>query len=661
MEISDKIAASLSEEGRYRLLIDAVTDYAIFMLDPSGFVTSWNPGAQRFKGYLAAEIIGQHFSRFYTPEDKADGLPARALQTALTEGKFEAEGWRVRKDGTRFWAFVVIDPIITESGVLIGYAKVTRDLTEPRKSEEALRQSQEQFRLLVRGVTDYALFLLDTEGHVSNWNPGAQRIKGYLPEEIIGKHFSEFYTEEDRKIGEPQRALETVRRDGRFEKEGWRVRKDGSRFWAHVVIDAIRDDHGELVGYAKITRDITERRETSEKLEKTREALLQSQKMEAIGQLTGGVAHDFNNLLMAILSSLELMRRRLPGDSRVIGLLDNAVQAAERGTLLTKRMLAFARRQELKQDIIDIPNLVRGMSELMRRSLGPSVNIETRFPLHTRPVLADANQLEMAILNLAVNARDAMEASGEIIIGTREYRIGPDNGHLEPGDYVCISVIDNGNGMDEETVRRATEPFFTTKGVGRGTGLGLSMVHGLAEQSGGRFNLKSTLGAGTTAELWLPVAQAERQVAEAAKVTLPSAPDYGSLSILAVDDDALVLTNTAAMLEDLGHTVQRASSARAALEILNNDPTIELVVTDQVMPQMTGLQLAKIVAQTWPDVLIVIATGYAETEPGALNNMPRLAKPFTRQELAAEILRLLPLTRNAGRVVKFPRAEAKDK
>jgi PAS domain S-box-containing protein len=661
MEISDKIAASLSEEGRYRLLVEAVTDYAIYMLDPSGIVISWNPGAQRFKGYLAAEIIGQHFSRFYTPEDQADGLPARVLQIALTEGKFEAEGWRVRKDGTRFWAYVVIDPIITESGVLIGYAKVTRDLSERKKSEEALRQSQEQFRLLVRGVTDYALYMLDTEGHVSNWNLGAQRIKGYLPEEIIGRHFSEFYTEEDRKTGEPQRALEIVRRDGRFEKEGWRVRKDGSRFWAHVVIDAIRDDYGELVGYAKITRDITERREASEKLEKTREALLQSQKMEAIGQLTGGVAHDFNNLLMAILSSLELMRRRLPADSRVIGLLDNAVQAAERGTLLTKRMLAFARRQELKQDIIDIPNLVRGMSELMRRSLGPSVNIETRFPLHTRPVLADANQLEMAILNLAVNARDAMEASGEIIIGTREYRIERDDGRLEPGDYVCISVIDNGDGMDEETVRRATEPFFTTKGVGRGTGLGLSMVHGLAEQSGGRFNLKSKLGAGTTAELWLPVAQAELQVAEAAKVTLPSAPDYGSLSILAVDDDALVLTNTGAMLEDLGHTVQRASSAKAALEILNSDPTIELVVTDQVMPQMTGLQLAKIVAQTWPDVLIVIATGYAETEPGALNNMPRLAKPFTRQELAAEIVRLLPLTRNAGRVVKFPRAEAKDK
>jgi len=332
------------------------------------------------------------------------------------------------------------------------------------------------------------------------------------------------------------------------------------------VIDPIFEKR-KLIGFAKITRDITERRASQDSLDRARESLFQSQKMEAVGQLTGGVAHDFNNLLMAILSSLELMRRRLPADSRVIGLLDNAVQAAERGTLLTKRMLAFARRQELKQDIIDIPNLVRGMSELMRRSLGPSVNIETRFPLHTRPVLADANQLEMAILNLAVNARDAMEAGGEIIIGTREYRIERDDGHLEPGDYVCISVIDNGNGMDEETVRRATEPFFTTKGVGRGTGLGLSMVHGLAEQSGGRFNLKSKPGAGTTAELWLPVAQAEPQVAEAVKVTLPSAPDYGSLSILAVDDDALVLTNTAAMLEDLGHTVQRASSAKAALEI----------------------------------------------------------------------------------------------
>jgi PAS domain S-box-containing protein len=254
--------------------------------------------------------------------------------------------------------------------------------------------------------------MLDIEGRVSSWNLGAQRIKGYLPHEIIGQHFSLFYTDEDRKAGEPQRSIEVAARAGRVEKEGWRVRKDGTRFWAHVVIDTIHDDDGSIIGYAKITRDITEREEAQEKLEKMREALLQSQKMEAIGQLTGGVAHDFNNLLMAVLGSLQLVRKRMPSDEKITTLVDNAILGAERGVTLTRRMLAFARRQELHADTIQIPEIVRGMTELLERSLGSSILIETRFPLALKPVRADANQLEMALLNLAVNARDAMPEGG---------------------------------------------------------------------------------------------------------------------------------------------------------------------------------------------------------------------------------------------------------
>jgi CheY-like chemotaxis protein len=321
-------------------------------------------------------------------------------------------------------------------------------------------------------------------------------------------------------------------------------------------------------------------------------------------------------------------------------------------------MLAFARRQELKQEAIDIQDLLRGMSDLMRNALGPSVTIETRFQLHTPPVLADANQLEMAILNLAVNARDAMEEGGDIVIATRQSSVGSGDDRLTPGDYLCISVADNGSGMDEETLRRAAEPFFTTKGVGRGTGLGLSMVHGLAEQSGGRFILKSRLGEGTTAELWLPVVQPQPEAAEAPKQSVAPVPDHGLLTILAVDDDALVLLNTVAMLEDLGHVVRSAGSAAAALAILEIDPDIQLVLTDQVMPQMTGQQLAKIAQAKWPDIPVLIATGYAEIEPGAPQNLPKLAKPFTQGQLAAEIRRLIPLTRNAGRVVPFPGAAA---
>src|SRR3954465_7562108 len=232
--------SALEEAARYRILVEAVIDYAIYMLDPAGVVTSWNAGAQRFKGYTPDEIIGEHFSRFYTEEDRARGLPATVLGIAAREGKFEGEGWRVRKDGTRFWAHVVVDPIRNSRGELTGFAKVTRDLTERRETLEALRRSEEQFRLLVQGVTDYAIYLLSPAGIITNWNAGAQRIKGYLPDEIVGKHFSQFYTDEDRCKGMPQKALDTAIREGRFESEGWRVRKGGMRFWSHVMLDVMR-------------------------------------------------------------------------------------------------------------------------------------------------------------------------------------------------------------------------------------------------------------------------------------------------------------------------------------------------------------------------------------------------------------------------------------
>jgi PAS domain S-box-containing protein len=654
MERSDRFSESLTDDGRYRLLIEAITDYAIYMLDPAGIVTSWNPGAQRFKGYTSSEIIGQHFSRFYGEEDRKSGLPARALETARREGKFESEGWRVRKDGSQFWAYVVIDPIRGPSGEIVGYAKITRDLTERKKAEQTLKRSEEQFRLMVQGVTDYAIYLLDAEGHVSNWNLGAQRIKGYLPHEIIGAHFSQFYTDEDRKAGEPERALATAARASRYEKEGWRVRKDGARFWAHVVIDPIRDDTGEIIGYAKITRDITERRDAQQKLEKTREALLQPQKMEAIGHLTGGIAHDFNNLLMAVLGSLELMRKRLPDDPKLTALLENAVLGAQRGAILTKRMLAFARRQELNLETLDIPELVRGMTDLLQRSLGPSISIETRFPLVLKPITADANQLEMALLNLAVNARDAMPGGGQIVVAAREEIVPAGHGSgLKPGRYVYLTVSDTGTGMDSATLSHAMEPFFTTKGPGKGTGLGLPMVHGLAEQSGGRLNLQSSVGKGTTAELWLPVAEGQTQALEQ---TLPfdqaAEKENPSLVVLAVDDDSLVLTNTVAMLEDFGHTVIPASSGREALEILRREHSVDLVITDQVMPQMTGLQLAEAIKGECPDLPVILATGFAETPPSGAA-LPRISKPFTQAELSTQMARMHPRPGKSGRILKF--------
>ena len=264
---AENLTVSLTEEGRYRLLIDALTDYAIYMLDPAGKVTSWNAGAERLTGYKAAEVLGRHFSMFHSEEDRAAGLPEQSLEIAVRDGRVEKQGWRLRKDGGRFWAHVVIDPIRSPDGMLLGFAKITRDLTEQQQAQEALRQSEQQFRILVQGVSDYAIFMLDPNGFVTNWNLGAERIKGYRPEEVIGEHFSKFYTEEDRQRGEPARALAAAASEGRFEKEGWRVRKDGTRFLANVVLVPIRDETGRLIGFAKVTRDVTERAATQRALE----------------------------------------------------------------------------------------------------------------------------------------------------------------------------------------------------------------------------------------------------------------------------------------------------------------------------------------------------------------------------------------------------------
>ncbi|MGZ6017368.1 MAG: PAS domain S-box protein [Phenylobacterium sp.] len=622
------------DESRYRILVDAITDYAIYMLDTDGHVSSWNAGAQRFKGYEPSEIIGKHFSQFYTPEDRAAGVPARALRTADEEGRFETEGWRIRKDGSRFWAHVLIDPIRTPRGDLIGFAKITRDLTERRAAEATLRQSEEQFRLLVQGVTDYAIYMLDPGGHVSSWNAGAQRIKGYLPQEILGQHFSRFYTDQDRDSREPEKALHIAATVGRFEKEGWRQRKDGTRFWAHVVIDAIRGDDGEIIGFAKITRDITERLETQRSLEQTRQALFQSQKLDAIGQLTGGVAHDFNNLLMAVLGSLELLRKRLPPDPKAAALLNNAVLGAQRGAALTQRMLAFARKQDLNIEGVDVRVLLDDMRGLLERSIGPSIDLKIDLPGDLGPACTDANQLEIALLNLAVNARDAMPSGGTATIEAANVLVGAKSElALTPGPYIRLAVVDQGEGMDAQTLARATEPFYTTKGVGKGTGLGLPMVHGLAEQSGGRLALYSKPGEGTRIELWLPQADAPR-VSEAAAHTVPSAAmGAGSLTILAVDDDELVLTNTAAMLEDLGHRVIAAPSAEVALARLDRD-RVDLVITDYAMPHVTGLALAREIARRRPNLPVVLATGFADLPPGQDLDLPRLAKPYSQAELA---------------------------
>jgi PAS domain S-box-containing protein len=633
---------ALTNDGRYRLLVDAMTDYAIFMLDPDGIVTSWNPGAQRLNGYRASEIIGEHFSLFYTPEDQKSGLPARVLRTAAAEGRFEDEGWRVRKDGTRFWAQEIVSPIKSPSGEIAGYAKIARDLTEKTRAEEMLRRNEEQFRLLVQGVTDYSIYLLSSNGTVSSWNPGAERIYGYRPEQIIGKNFASFYSNEDRQAGAPERAMEISAREGRFEQEGWRVRKDGSRFWANAIIDPIRNDMGDIIGFAKITRDITEQKETKRALEEAREALFQSQKMEAIGQLTGGIAHDFNNLLTGILGSLELIETRMAqGRVKEIGRYVNVAQgAAKRATALTNRLLAFSRRQALAPSPTNVMRLVSGLDELIRRTIGAAIDLQVDIPDDVWGILVDSNQLENALLNLCINARDAMPDGGRLEIKAANWRVdlhAAKAQDLAAGDYVIVSVSDTGTGMPKEIIERVFEPFFTTKPLGEGTGLGLSMVYGFAHQSGGKVWIESELGRGTRVHLCFPRHTGSVEPAEP-DISHDEHHPGRREAVLVVDDEAVIRMLITEVLEDLEYRYVEAADGLSGLKLLESEQELDLLITDICLPGgLNGRQLAEAALLLRPELKILFVTGQAapsiSRQDDLSPNMHVLTKPFTLEQL----------------------------
>ena len=622
----------LNEEQRFQLLVTGITDYAIYMLNPEGFVSSWNAGAERFKGYAAHEIIGQHFSLFYTEEDRRSGKPTRALQTAREQGKFEDEGWRVRRDGTRFWASVVVDPIRDSSGELIGFAKITRDITERKEAEEALRESENRFRLLVQSVTDYAIYMISPTGVITNWNAGAERIKGYKQEEIVGSNFAVFYTEEDRAKGMPAKTLTTAATEGRFEQESWRVRKDGTRFWAHVVVDSIRDETGKLLGFAKVTRDITERKQAAEALERANAALFQSQKMEAIGQLTGGIAHDFNNLLAVISSSVDVLTTRAQNyaDTKV---LDAMRRAVERGALMTQQLLSFARQQPLMVEKYDLNSVIGSFEPVLRRAGNSAIEMEIRPARDTKTVLLDAARFEAALLNLVVNARDAMPDGGKLQVSVESAQLGAGEvGNLAPGAYMRVSVSDTGSGMPPAVVARAFEPFFTTKEIGKGTGLGLSQVYGFIAQSGGDVVIDSEEGKGTTISMYLPAidgAPDDRIVAANDSVD----------TVLIVEDEPDVLDAAWQLFRSIGYEVATASNGVDAMAILERRSDIDILFTDVVMPKgMSGIQLGRLARELRPDLKVVLASGYPlpalREQYGRIDDFAFVVKPYLLAELA---------------------------
>jgi PAS domain S-box-containing protein len=638
---------NLIELQRFQILVSAINDYAIYMLDAGGHVVSWNAGAQRFKGYLPQEIIGQHFSRFYTEEDQAAGIPALALRTAETEGKFEAEGWRVRKDGSRFWASVVIDPIRAEDGRLIGFAKITRDISERRAADKALHQSEQQFRLLVQGVTDYAIYMLDLDGNITNWNAGAQRIKGYERDDVVGTHFSRFYTVEDRDNGVPHRALLTAATEGRYEQEGWRVRKDGSRFFAYVIIDAIHDSDGEFVGYAKITRDITEKQESAVALKRSEQALQQAQKMETIGKLTGGVAHDFNNLLQVISGNLQLLSRDIAGNERAERRLENALAGVSRGAKLASHLLAFGRRQALDPKVVNIGRFVFAMEDMLQRSLGEAIEVETVVSGGLWNTFVDVAQVENALLNLSINARDAMAGMGKLTIEIGNTFLDDvyarAHAEVSAGQYVMLAVTDTGSGMTPEVMGQAFEPFFSTKPEGKGSGLGLSMVYGFVKQSGGHIKIYSEVGHGTTIKLYLPRAHETEDVVSP---TLAKAVIGGMETILVAEDDEQVCATVVEMLVELGYQVLKASDAEGALAVIESGIGIDLLFTDVVMPgRLRSPDLARKARERLPDIAVLFTSGYTQNaivHGGRLDaGVELLSKPYTREDLARKVRHVL--------------------
>ena len=644
----------LIELQRFELLISAIRDYAIYMLDTGGHVVSWNAGAERFKGYTAGEIVGRHFSTFYTPDDRATGLPERALKIAQAEGTFQAEGWRVRKDGSRFWASVVIDPIVSPEGHLLGFAKITRDVGDRKAAEEALRRSEQQFRLLVQGVTDYAIYMLSPEGLITNWNAGAQRIKGYTQTEVQGTHFSRFYTPEDQAADVPRRALSTALTEGRFEQEGFRVRKDGSRFVAHVVIDPLRDADGNFIGYAKITRDITERHAAAEALKRSERALVHAQRMETIGKLTGGVAHDFNNLLQVIAGNLQLLSREVAGNERAESRVQKALAGVQRGAKLASHLLAFGRRQALDPKVVDIGRFVLTLEDMLQRALGETVEVRTLVEDGLWNTCVDLAQFENALLNLAINSRDAMGGTGRLTIeignAVLDDTYARAHAEVDAGQYVRLAVSDPGAGMAADVVAQAFDPFFTTKPEGQGTGLGLSMVYGFVKQTGGHVKIYSEPGQGTAVKLYLPRSR------DAEDVLAP--PDErtavgGTETILVAEDDEQVRGTVVETLQGLGYQVLTAGDAESALAIVQSGVKIDLLFTDVVMPgPLRSPDLARQARERLPGIAVLFTSGYtrdAIVHGGRLDaGVELLSKPYSREDLARKIRHALDNQRQRG-------------
>jgi PAS domain S-box-containing protein len=626
------LEAEIEQRTRERDRIWNVSEDLLGVSDFAGYFTSINPAWTRLLGWTEAEIKSMHVSTLRHPDDADAAVAARArlaegVPTVRIENRFR------HKDGT--WRTIAWT-LTADAGLIY---VIGRHVTAEKQTAEALRASERQFRLLVAGVVDYAIFMLDPNGIVSSWNSGAERIKGYTADEIIGHHFSRFYTERARAAGVPARSLNTALQEGRFEAEGWRMRKNGSLFWASVVIDAIKDERGQLIGFAKITRDITERREAQAALERAQAERAQLQKMEAIGQLTGGVAHDFNNLLMIVSGHIPMIKNAVAQDRKATRAVEAIEIAARRGESLTRQLLTFSRRQTFNPTVVEIGKCIDAIRPVLMSSIGSTVELTNTHAPDVWPVKVDISEFELALVNLTLNARDALSQGGGVIsISSKNVRLRADDTpeRLE-GEFVALTVYDTGSGIPPDIMPKVFDPFFTTKEVNKGTGLGLSQVHGFAHQSGGTVTIKSELGSGTSVTLYLPRAHSTIDKSESASAI----DDPGGGKVLLVEDNPEVAEVTRGMLKRLGYAVHTANDAPTALKLLDLH-AFDLLVSDIVMAgPVDGLGLARMIRKRDPDLAIILVTGYADSAARATTQFTVLRKPYQLEELSRATVRAL--------------------
>ena len=580
----------------FEIVVDRVRDYAIFVLDTEGRIQTWNTGARLLKGYQPEEIIGRHFSVFYAPEAVARGWPQQELEVATREGRLEDEGWRLRKDGSRFWANVIITALRDDDGRLLGFSKITRDLTVRREAEEALRQSEERFRLLVEGVQDYAVYMLDPDGRVVSWNSGAQKMKGYLPDEIVGRHFSAFYQAQDADAGRPRLELETARRTGHAEDEGWRVRKNGERFWARVVVSALYDHQGSLRGFAKVTQDLSER-EYARGLEATAQRL---------NEFIAMLAHELRNPLAPIRTAVHLMERLAPGDPGQEAMRKTVERQSEHLMRIVDDMLDIARitrgTLSIERTTVDMKDVVARAVEIAKATAGRH-QLDVQLPAEPLLVSGDRGRLTQIVANLLTNATRFTPIGGSIWLKVRR-----ENGQI------VVSVRDTGRGVAAGQLESIFGMFVQGKEalhrVGGGLGVGLALARRIAELHGGAVDAKSEgEGKGSEFILRLPASTA---VDEAPAIgPLASAPmdKVGVRRVLIVDDNLDAAATLDQLMRSLGHETRVAHNGSDALALADQFQP-QVVLLDIGMPGMNGYEVAAQLRKRGRAMKIVAVTGW---------------------------------------------------